>query len=469
MRKSYLVLGVVAVLAVAVSANPPVAAQDGRVQFSLAPGLDYYLWDDNMGLKDDNLLGGRLSADFGKFVSLRGYYLMNDAVKTDLSDAVFEGWSGPAPGDQEFGLKTYGADLELSLGSGSVVPFIRGGGGIFRFDPERGEKMEQITARFGFGTRFELDPRVRIEMHVEDVMMRLDRVRLVALDEMPEVPPVDPKASDMRHNIGFGVGLNFRFTGDAGAGETQLDRAIRQRYAGGLFGVSWPIEPYAGRLNFDKSASLEDQSLLGIRTGVDLGGLLGLRAYYWHGMNDNFDDDEPVQSWGGEAQFNLTGGEGVVPYLLFGVGRLDFLNDFQDLEGSRRSDKDLLVLGGGVDLTLSDRFHINLGARDNIFTESDLGDVAQASELVHNWLFSAGLGFSLGGGAGHREIHVPASPQVVPAGAAPAAYAPPDSLRYVYRVEPTAPAVAPPAPRCRRLRPRPPSQLRLQLRRTPNP
>ena len=113
MRKSYLVLGVVAVLAVAVSANPPVAAQDGRVQFSLAPGLDYYLWDDNMGIKDDNLLGGRLSADFGKFVSLRGYYLMNDAVKTDLSDAVFEGWSGPAPGDQEFGLKTYGANVSV--------------------------------------------------------------------------------------------------------------------------------------------------------------------------------------------------------------------------------------------------------------------------------------------------------------------------------------------------------------------
>jgi hypothetical protein len=449
MRKSYLVLAVLVAVGAAIVAGRPASAQGDGVRFSLVPGLDYYLWDDNLGLKDDILLGGRLSADLGRLVSLRGYYLMNDAVRTDLSDVVFEGWPGPAPTDQQFGLKTYGADLQFNLGRGPVVPFILGGGGIFRFEPEHGEKTEQIATRFGFGTRFELDPRVRIEMHVEDVMMRLDRTRLIALDEMPETPPVDPKGSDLRHNISFGVGLNFQFTGGEDTGETEIDRAIRQRYAGGLFGVSWPLEPFAGRLNFDRSASLEDQSLLGIRTGVDLGRLLGLRAYYWHGMNDNFDDTEPVQSWGGEAQFNLTNGQGAVPYLLLGVGRLDFLSDFRDLEDSKRRDKDVLILGGGVDLTLSDRFHINLGARDNIFSETDLGDVAQPSELVHNWLFAAGLGFSFGG-SGHREMRAEPSQQAPPSppsGIAPTADATPGLGGVASTAEPVSPeAAAPLAP-----------------------
>ena len=402
----------VALAALVVAALPAPAQVEG-VRFSLEPGADYYLWDDNMGLKDSPLYGGRLSADLGRFVALQGYYVVNDRVKTDLAKDTFEDWPEPSVVDQKLRVQNYGADLVFNLGRGPVVPFIKGGGGIVRLDPEDGEVFEQIVTRAGFGTRFDLYPRVCALIQIEDVMVRFDRTRLLPPEELPKPPPVDPKSNSIRHNLTFGAGLSFQLSG-APAGETNLDRAIQSRYSGGLFGASWPIEPYAGRLNYDKAAGLADQSLLGVRTGVNLGDLLGLRAYYWHGMNDSFDDTDPVQSWGGEAQFNLAAGQGVIPYLLLGVGHLDFLKDFRDDQGSERCDQGLLILGGGVGLTLSRSFRIDLAARDNIFSESDLSDLAQPSELLHNWAFSGGLSFILGGGR----------PQ---AGAAPAAAVTPGS------------------------------------------
>jgi hypothetical protein len=409
--KSFGVFAVIVALCVLVMCLSAVAQGNG-VRISLVPGADYYLWDDYMGLKDNTLYGGRLSADLGRFVSLQGYYLMNDAVKTDLTEVAFENWTDPIV-DQKIGLRNYGADLVFNLGHGPVVPFIRGGGGIFRFEPKEGEVFEQIAAKVGFGTRFAIDPRVRMQIHVEDVMMHLDRTRFLGLSEAPETPPVDPEKAGMRHNISVGVGLNFQLNGAPSAEETELDRAIRQRYSKGLFGASWPIEPFAGRLNFDKSAGLDDQPFLGIRTGVNLGDLLGVRGYYWRGMDDNFTGTEPIQSWGGEAQFNLTSGQGFVPYVLFGVGKIDFKNDYLDLDSLERSDQGLLILGGGVSLTLSQNLRIELSARDNIFSETDLKDISEPAELLHNWSFSGGLNFLVGKKSNPAEKYVPLGQQPV--------------------------------------------------------
>lgn len=409
--KSKGAFAVFVVICVLAASLPAVAGTNG-VQFSIVPGADYYLWDDYMSLKDSGLYGGRLSADLGRYFSIQGYYLFNDAVKTDLTKVEFEDWADPIV-DQKINLTNYGADLVFNLGHGPIVPFIRGGGGIFRFEPEEGEVFEQIAAKVGFGTRFAIDPRVRLQIHVEDVMLYLDRTRLLGLGEAPETPPVDPEKDSMRHNISFGLGLNFQLSGTPDAAESELDRAIRQRYSKGLFGASWPIEPFAGRLNFDKSAGLADQAFLGLRTGINLGDLISLRGYYWHGTDDHLSSTEPIQSWGGEAQFNLTSGQGVVPYVLFGVGKIDFMNDYLDLDSLSRSDQGMLILGGGVSLTLSRNLRMVFGARDNIFSETDLKDITEPSVLLHNWSFSGGLNFLIGGNPKAPEEYTPLGQQPV--------------------------------------------------------
>lgn len=170
------------------------------------------------------------------------------------------------------------------------------------------------------------------------------------------------------------------------------------RYRQGLRGLKIPIEPFVGRLDFNEKLLMgQEQELLGVRAGVDLGPLVGLRGYYWRGMNDDFDDTDRIQSFGGEAQFNLSSGQGAVPFVVAGVGKLDFNDGYFEADSLSQEDKTMLILGGGVAFNLSDRLRLQASARNYLFSEDDLDSVTGADQVFSNWMYSAGLHFSFGG------------------------------------------------------------------------
>jgi hypothetical protein len=300
----------------------------------------------------------------------------------------------------------------------SFAPFIRIGGGVMQFQPKENRNFDVIALSAGAGLRFALIGRLHVQLYAEDLMFRIDRQMLVPDAESTQnPPPVDPDRNDIRHNIAFGGNIILNLGGHSSDQETELDRAIRSRYDGGLFGGSWLVEPYVGRVKFDSHAGLDDQPFAGVRTGFNFGQLIGLRGYYWRGMNDHFDDTDPVQSYGGEAQFNLNTGQGAIPYLLLGAGQLDFLKNYYDESNLTRSDKTMLIVGGGLGFTLGRHMRVNAGARDYIFSESDPEALAEPGELLHNFAYSAGLTFLFGGkqssradvDAFGRERYTPAS------------------------------------------------------------
>jgi len=380
------------------SSRDAIALPQG-LSLSLAPTIDYVTWDRQLGLSDVPLYGGRLSLNFGRIVSLQGHYLTNSKADTDLGAIRFDGEPISFDRNQELRINRYGADILLNLGlSQSFVPFLRFGGGVMQFQPEASTNFDVIALSAGGGLRVALLERLQAQLYVEDLMFRMDRGMLVR-GQSPMQPGlgVDPDRTDIRHNLVFGGNIILNLGGHPSDQETELDRAIRSRYDGGLFGGSWTIEPYAGQVNFDSHALLDDQPLAGVRTGLNFGQLIGLRGYYWRGMTDGFDDTEPVQSYGGEAQFHLNSGQGAIPYVVVGAGQLDFLKKYLDESGAVRSDKTMLIVGGGLGFTLGRHFRVNAGARDYIFTESDPEALTEPGELLHNWAFTAGLTFLIGG------------------------------------------------------------------------
>lgn len=392
--------GVLAVaLGLSLMTNGAANALPHGLSISAAPTVDYIMWDDDLGLEDVALYGGRLSLNFGRLVALQGHYFTNDNVDTDLRSIRYDGNEIAFDRDQELRVNRYGGDLMLSLGFGQAfVPFIKVGGGIMQFRPDEGNKFDVIALNAGGGIRFAFLDRLQAQVHVEDVMFRLDRRHFIpAASDVLDGLPVDPDRDDIRHNLTFGGGLIFNLGGHSPDQESDLDRAIRSRYDGGLFGASWPVEFYVGQVKFDPKAGLEDQAHAGVRTGLNFGQLVGLRGYYWRGIADDFGRFEDVQSYGGEAQFNLNSGQGAIPYLLLGAGQLDFLSDYRDESGNERADRTMLIAGGGLGFTLGRHFRVNAAVRDYIFTESESSQLAEPEELLHNWSYSAGLTFLFGG------------------------------------------------------------------------
>jgi len=351
----------------------PAAAQD--VSYSVVPSYQEIRWDDAFGLERTRLPGIQASLDFGPFFSLQPFYLWKDGV------ALRDGLSaGPETADL-FDVKAFGADLQVNLGRGSLFPFLRGGGGVLRTDDEVAGERDRVFLRYGAGIGFGLGSSASAEFFAENWSTRLDG---------PFVPGAVPQADfpddGIVTSLVLGAGVRIPFGG--GYRETQ-----------GAFGLLPGIflEPYAARIDFADELRLGRQYAAGARAGVDFNQNVGLRAFAWRGVDDDISEWMDVEGYGAEAQFALNTGPGLSPFLVVGAGRINFKDDFRDLDDQPRARQDHLTLGGGVSLGLGDRTRIELAARNLLMTVgSELEDVTDPDELVSNWQYSAGLSFTLG-------------------------------------------------------------------------
>lgn len=361
----------------------PLAAQELR--YNIAPQATRIQWDNDLGLKDANLLGGRFGFTFNQYIGLHGFYLTRSNVRAELSRLPLTDSLGNALSDHDVDIRNFGADLRINVGSGALSPFLTAGGAVLRFDPDSAPRSSQIALKLGGGVQLGSPGRVRVSIFAEDLMFRLNRYALAARQSHDPLSD-DPGSDDLRHNIALGAALQIPL---GGSRQFEDDARI------GLGAVGMPIELFAGRMDFDDETGLARQDLAGARAGLNFGRLVSLRGYYWHGVADDFDDTAPIQSFGGEAQFNLGTGAGLVPYLIAGAGVIDFGDDYRDVAGNPRDDRTSLILGGGLALALNEHLRFNFTARDYLFSDRDLADVASTEELRNNWMYSAGFSFNI--------------------------------------------------------------------------
>ncbi|HEX2078238.1 MAG TPA: hypothetical protein VHG08_11035 [Longimicrobium sp.] len=169
-----------------------------------------------------------------------------------------------------------------------------------------------------------------------------------------------------------------------------------------------PVELFVGRMEFADEFRLEDQDLAGARLGIDLADFFGISGFYWRGLNDDHNGWADVQAFGGEVQLNLNSGRGVTPFLVGGLGRVDFMDGFTDVDGNRPEDRTAGIVGGGARLDLG-RVGLVAAARSYLFETSDsIGD-----DLRSNVQLTAGLSFRLGSPRSRRAAAVVPPPQVV--------------------------------------------------------
>ena len=355
------------------------------VRFTLAPSAEYVRWDKDLGIKDDALLGGRIGADFGSLVSVSGYYHTRNGlgVMRDSAAATRAGVTGPLRTKTD--ITTFGANLALRLNPGRIAPFISVGAGVIRFDPDSTARRELINYRFGGGLQFDLSPNARAMVMLEDSRFRLPANALF-LNATPAGSGATIASDTERSNLTLSGSVGFALGGSIDGDDPSADR-----WSAG----SIPLEAFAGRLDFD-DASMPRQALVGVRTGVDVGQYVGLRAFYWQGRSGDLEQKQHLQSYGGEAQLNLNASRGPAPFLIVGAGRLDYGEDYRDALGRPRESETAVILGGGVGIRLSDQVRLNASARDYVRGPQDLDSIASATQLSHNWLYSVGMAINFG-------------------------------------------------------------------------
>lgn len=147
-----------------------------------------------------------------------------------------------------------------------------------------------------------------------------------------------------------------------------------------------PMEVFTGRLQFADAVAPGEVDVAGVRLGVDAGSYTGLRGFYWRGIGGSV----RAQGYGAEAQLNLNVGNGVTPFLVGGIARVDFLDGGA---APPPRDRTLPLAGGGLRLDVG-RVGVQ-GAVRSYLAEAD--DPDGARDLQHSTLWTVGVAFRLGG------------------------------------------------------------------------
>lgn len=381
----------------------PLAAGAQDLRYSLTPTGQQLRWNDALGLDNTFLWGGRAGLVFGRRIELQGFFLTNrgtDSGIRDLYDRL--GVDQRPPQNPGLDVRHYGAAVVYNFAVGGFTPFLRAGGGVLRFDPQGGDVSERIALSYGGGLRFGKPGSLRFNVFVEDMRFRLDRRLLIGLPTTGTPTIVDADANRLWSNLTYGAGV----TVPLGGGAVTYDDTPQYQ----LGNVALPIDVFAGRFDFASSSNIPQQNIVGVRTGIDFGPLVGLRGFYWRGTNDDFNRTQGVQGFGGEAQFSLNAGPGINPFLIAGAGQVDFTSGYDRITaGAARvvpDDQTALILGGGAKIPIGSRLVLTASARNWLMGRGGpTEDAADVSQLRSNWQYALGFSFGVGGrGNKRREV-----------------------------------------------------------------
>ncbi|MCC6429714.1 MAG: outer membrane beta-barrel protein [Gemmatimonadaceae bacterium] len=337
-----------------------------------------------MAFEDDWLYGGRVAFRFGRAIELQPFYFVGRKYGIDAARAP--SLFGAKSAGRTIDLQHYGVTTQINLAKGNLVPFLRGGGGIMRFEPDSGRKQDRLAVTAGGGVRFGIG-QLQAEIFAEQMGFRLDPQRLFSGDSLTGGSSVRQK------NLVYGGAITIPISNAPDADE-----------ATGLRGATAPIEPFVGRMRYDGSTGLSDQNVAGVRGGIDFSPLFGVRGFYWRGVNEDRNKFVSVEGYGAEGQFNLNTGPGISPYVIAGAGRINYSGTYRDSLNNSDNSRDALIVGAGASFQLSERLRFKAAIRDYVIARNDSLEAATTTgDLTHNRMLTAGFTISLGGSGGASD------------------------------------------------------------------
>lgn len=385
-------------------------AQVQGISYTLAPTASYNWFNSSSGLDDAWMVGGRFGLAFGEYVELRATYLQTINQSTNFAGLDLE--LDESFLDSDVDLARYGAELKLNLGRGNLLPYLLVGGGIQDLERQGLSNSENIFGSLGLGLTLSAGDRYTFGVEGKYIGYSFNAVQNLFDDVERAANDLDLDAFDGEQIGTYAVAANLQFyLGGRRPGQlSELDRQYLNAFGGGVAGLSVPVEPGIAQINWDDNLPYRDLYLAGGAVGLNFGPLIGLRGFYYQGMEDgdlNFDFDD-IAIYGGDLRFNLSqANTGIQPYLSLGGGYIDVQDGYNaDLVAveDRAESQGFASGGGGLQLRLSDRFTILGGVRALLTSGTDFEDINSTDQLTTSWMYNAGLNFILGGNNRTPEV-----------------------------------------------------------------
>ncbi|MEL7020779.1 MAG: hypothetical protein AAGK47_04175, partial [Bacteroidota bacterium] len=396
----------------------PVQAQVTGVGYTFSPTGEYVFWDDQAGISDGLLIGGKVGFSFGEYLELRGMYMQGRELTTDFSTFGIENVeSDELVFGRDIDFKRYGGEIKVNLGRGALLPYLTLGTGIqeIGLDSIDMENRKQIYVNTGVGISLSAADRFTLNIEAKNTQYNYNPVGNLLTDEDRSIAGLEPAdfMSDRLSNWSVSAALQFYLGGRRPGELSELDRAYMKRFSSGFRGGSVPVEITLGRMNFSEDLPYRDTWMAGAHAGVDFGPYVGLRAFYMQALEGgtiNVNTD-PLAMYGGELRLKLNSGTGLTPFAIIGGGYLnvneeEYVGRDSLSNGAAGVEDQAFVLGGiGVNLPLSKNFKLFGAARAHLMASNDeVEDLESTDDIQTSWLYSFGAKLDFGRKAKTAQI-----------------------------------------------------------------
>ncbi|WPR71481.1 hypothetical protein SLW70_16330 [Flavobacterium sp. NG2] len=376
-------------------------AQVKDISFTLSPFAEYNWWDNQSGLEDAFLFGGKLGFGFGEYIELRAIYAQSNDLKTNFDNYGISGYNTANFNPQSVKLTRWGGEFKANIGRGKFNPYINLGTGVQKMELDNNpQKFEQIYTALGLGIKTKLSDRLIFTVEGKNTLFNFNSGKnlLTAQDKVNLGVTDADFSSNLLYNWSAQAALQIYLGGRRPGTLSELDKAYLTKFRGGFKGLRWVFEPSINYINFNEKSNFKDTYLLGGYFGLDFNQFTGVRVFYFQAnqneqITTRFDK---LAMYGAEFRARLNDGNGVTPYLILGGGYLNPSSNYVGVNNGETEGQEFASAGLGMNIPLGKNLLITGGARGIITSGQEVQNLGNPDELQSHMMYNAGLKLTFG-------------------------------------------------------------------------
>ncbi len=389
-------------------AHASILGQVSNVSYTFSPTAQYNFWDENSGIEDGLFLGGQFGFGFGQNVELSAVYLQSFETNNTFPTYDFTNSFVSQDLQRQLNIRRIGGNLKVNLSKGALLPFLSLGTGVQRIQIDELEDFyssQRIYFDAGLGIKLSVADRYTLNLSAVNHYFEMNPVRELLTLEDREALNVDFNdfESELLDSWAVRASLIIYLGGNKPEDLSDEDKALLDSYSTDYSGFSLPLEPTVGRIRFHERLPYRDTWFVGGATGFNFGPLVGLRAYYWRGLQEAGEDEnistetDDIAIYGAEGRFQLAAGQGLKPYLLIGGGLIDPLPGYVGRFNFTQVETAFASGGIGINIPFSKAFKFDVYGKAILTSaQEDIVDTAEPDDILTSWAYGASLNLVLG-------------------------------------------------------------------------
>ncbi len=398
----YLKLSLAALLLLAVFRPQTTDAQVSGISFSISPGADYVVFEDNAGLNHDFSLGGSLGMGFGQYIELYANYMYTDRYRTNFpklrggDENLMDKLS--MVDSRNMRVHRYGMSTKVNLTSTVIVPYLTAGAGIIRMDRNNLNASESIYISGGAGIMASIASRYTLFAQASHFGYRYNpgSAFLSGSDMLRSgLQPANFTTVEVT-NWSFQVGLKT-YLGGKRYGDDDNSVLFLDTYNGGWSNLRYAFDTYYGQIFFDESLGFPSTThMIGVQTGADFGPYVGVRGFYWRGIDeqDGLKIDK-LHMFGGLFRGSFFR-SGITPFVTLGGGYLHVLDGYDPGLLTNPRSQMFAITGVGLEVNLTSGLVITGDLNALSATRNGIDNLSRPTKVVLSPMFSLGVSYRIG-------------------------------------------------------------------------